>query len=102
MAGSAGDYHKGDMPIVEQKSTWHFFMQATWWASMVTAMILLAATLHFAAGLSWWTAMAAAIVVGVAGGLFLNLGAAFFATVVALAILGGVVGLLMMLAGAKV
>ena len=45
MAGSAGDYHKGEMPIVEQKATWHFFMQATWWGSLLTAMIILASTL---------------------------------------------------------
>jgi|GEM_PF-241307 len=102
MAGSAGDYHKGDMPIVEQKETWHFFMQATWWGSLITAMIILASTLHFAAGMSWWVALSAAIALGIAGGLFLQLGAAWIATVIALAILGGVVGVLMALAGAKV
>ena len=102
MAGSAGDYHKGDMPIVEQKATWHFFMQATWWGSLLTAMIILASTLHFAAGMSWWVAVGAAVALGIAGGLFLNLGAAWIATVIAMMILGGVIGLLMMLAGAKV
>jgi hypothetical protein len=102
MAGSASDYHKGNMPIVEQKSTWHFFMQATWWGALITGMIILAATLHFAVGMSWWVALGAAIVLGIAGGLFLNLGAAWIATVIALAIVGGVVGVLMALAGAKV
>ncbi|MET0545798.1 MAG: aa3-type cytochrome c oxidase subunit IV [Caulobacterales bacterium] len=100
MAGPASEYHHGEMPIAEQKSTWESFMKATWWASCHIAMVLIVITLHFAVGMSWWLALGIGVVVGIGGGLFLGLGAAWIATVIGTAVLGVIVGLLMMLAGA--
>lgn len=50
MAGPAHDYHRGDMDISEQKSTYALFMALTKWGSLFSAAILLFLTVTFAAG----------------------------------------------------
>jgi hypothetical protein len=48
MAGSASDYHRGDMEITEQRSTFHLVMGMTKWASLATVVVVLFLTLLFA------------------------------------------------------
>lgn len=47
MAGDASDYHRGEMNISEQASTFHLVMALTKWGSLYTAALLLLLTLWF-------------------------------------------------------
>jgi hypothetical protein len=47
MAGQASDYHRGDMEIQEQVSTFHLVMGITKWGSVVLASLLLFLVLWF-------------------------------------------------------
>ena len=50
MAGPASDYHRGDMNIQEQVSTFHLVMGITKWGSVVLASLLLFLVLWFCTG----------------------------------------------------
>ena len=50
MAGPASDYHRGDMNIDEQVSTFHLVMGITKWGSLVLASLLLTLVLCFCVG----------------------------------------------------
>jgi len=67
MAGPASDYHRGEMDISEQVSTFHLVMGITKWGSLVIAAALLALVLWFCTGAGF---LAGAI----AGGVVLVLG----------------------------
>ena len=41
MAGPAGDYHRGEMDIQEQVSTYHAFLNLAKWGSLVLAVGIL-------------------------------------------------------------
>jgi hypothetical protein len=47
MAGPASTYHRGEMDISEQVSTFHLVMNITKWGSLVIAAALLALVLWF-------------------------------------------------------
>ncbi|MFC3079029.1 aa3-type cytochrome c oxidase subunit IV [Phenylobacterium terrae] len=47
MAGPASDYHRGEMDISEQTSTFHLVMALTKWGSLATAVAVLFLTLLF-------------------------------------------------------
>jgi hypothetical protein len=47
MAGQASDYHRGEMDIHEQVSTFHLVMGLTKWGSLVIAAFVLFITLWF-------------------------------------------------------
>jgi thiamine transporter ThiT len=47
MAGPASDYHRGDMDISEQVSTYKLIMGMTKWGSLVLAAFLLFVTIWF-------------------------------------------------------
>jgi len=47
MAGPASDYHRGEMNIQEQVSTFHLVMGITKWGSVVLASLLLTLVLWF-------------------------------------------------------
>jgi Bacterial aa3 type cytochrome c oxidase subunit IV len=47
MAGPTSDYHRGDMDIQEQVSTFHLVMGITKWGSVVLAAFILFITLWF-------------------------------------------------------
>jgi hypothetical protein len=47
MAGQASDYHRGDMEITEQVSTFKLIMGITKWGSLIIASALLALVLWF-------------------------------------------------------
>jgi len=50
MAGPSSDYHRGDMDIAEQVSTFHLVMGMTKWGSLVIASFLLFVVLWFCTG----------------------------------------------------
>lgn len=47
MAGQASDYHRGDMDISEQVSTFHLVMGITKWGSLLIGSLILFITLWF-------------------------------------------------------
>lgn len=71
MAGPSS-YHRGDMDIVEQKSTFHAFIGLSKWGSLAIATGLLFFTLLFCTAASFIQAAGAAAVVAVLGVLLLK------------------------------
>jgi hypothetical protein len=67
MAGSASDYHRGEMDIHEQVSTFHLVMGITKWGSLILASLLLFLVLWFCTGAGLLGAL-------VTGGVVLALG----------------------------
>ncbi|MFC3067769.1 aa3-type cytochrome c oxidase subunit IV [Phenylobacterium soli] len=70
MAGAASDYHRGDMDIAEQVSTFELFNALTKWGSLFVGALLLFLTLWFCTPAGFLgAAIATAVVVGL--GVFL-------------------------------
>ena len=67
MAGQAPDYHRGDMDIEEQVSTFHLVMGITKWGSVVLASLLLFLVLWFCTGAGFMAGL-------ISGGIVLILG----------------------------
>ena len=74
MAGQASDYHRGDMDIHEQVSTFHLVMNLTKWGSLVLAALLLLLVLWFCTGAGFMGGLFSGVVVFVLGALFLRSG----------------------------
>lgn len=72
MAGPASDYHRGDMEIAEQKSTFHLVMGLTKWGSLWTAALLLYLTLQFCTDTGFLGSVVSAAVLIVLGTLLLR------------------------------
>ncbi len=70
MAGPASDYHRGEMDVSEQVSTFHLIMGMTKWGSLILAAFLLFIVI--------WFCTTAGFVSGfISGGLLLVLGIFF-------------------------
>ncbi len=67
MAGQASDYHRGEMDIHEQVSTFHLVMGITKWGSLVLASFLLFVVLWFCTGAGFIGAFITGAVVAVLG-----------------------------------
>jgi hypothetical protein len=67
MAGKASEYHRGDMDIHEQVSTFHLIMGVTKWGSLALATTLLTLVLWFCTGTGFLGAV-------ITGGIVLTLG----------------------------
>jgi hypothetical protein len=63
MAEQASDYHRGDMDINEQVSTFKLVMGMTKWGSLLTAVTILFFTLLFATETGFLGSLVAAVVV---------------------------------------
>jgi hypothetical protein len=70
MAGKASDYHRGEMDISEQVSTFHLIMGITKWGSLVIASALLALVM-------WFCTDAGFLAGAISGGVVLALGIVF-------------------------
>lgn len=65
MAGQASDYHRGEMDIHEQVSTFNLVMNITKWGSLVIASALLALVMWFCTGAGFVAgAICGAVVLG--------------------------------------
>ena len=71
MAGPSS-YHRGDMDIVEQKSTFHAFVGLSKWGSLAIAAGLIFFTLLFCTPANFIQSAGAAVVVTVLGVLLLK------------------------------
>ena len=61
------DYHRGDMDIQEQASTFHAFNLMAKWGSLALASVLTALVLWFCTSAGFLGGVIAAVVVAVAG-----------------------------------
>lgn len=85
------EYHRGEMDIHDQQSTWNGFIVGSTWGSLITIMVIGYATLAIAIGLPWLVSLGLMALLGFGAGLFLNLGGRWMATVVVLLVLALIV-----------
>jgi hypothetical protein len=67
-----GEYHRGDMNIAEQRSTYEAIMGLTKWSSLAIAVLLVFLTLTFATEAGWLSALIVSAVLTAAGVFFLR------------------------------
>jgi hypothetical protein len=67
MAGQASEYHRGEMDIHEQVSTFHLVMNITKWGSLAVAAGVLFLTIWFCTPAGFGSAFVSAAVVVVIG-----------------------------------
>jgi hypothetical protein len=72
MADPASDYHRGEMDIQEQVSTYNLMMGLTKWGSLALTVFLVWAVLWFCTGAGFMGASAAGFIVTVLGILALR------------------------------
>jgi hypothetical protein len=72
MAEPASDYHRGEMEIHEQQSTYKLVMGMTKWGSLATAVTILFLTMLFATKTGFLGSLVTAVVVTVIGVLLLR------------------------------
>ncbi|WP_309087311.1 aa3-type cytochrome c oxidase subunit IV [Phenylobacterium sp.] len=72
MAGPASDYHRGEMDISEQRSTYNLIMGMTKWGSLYLAATLLALTIWFCTEAGFMAGLISAVVVIAIGTLVLR------------------------------
>ena len=65
----ASEYHRGDMDIHEQTSTYHLFVMLTKWGSLALTALLVFLVLAFCTPTSFLGSLAVGVVIAV-GGLF--------------------------------
>ena len=72
MAGQASDYHRGEMDIHEQVSTFQLVMNMTKWGSLILASLLLTLVLWFCTPAGFLTGVISGGVVAVIGFVLLR------------------------------
>lgn len=88
----ASDHVRGEMDISHHKATFDGFMAVSVWCSLITALSILYFTLVFAVGFDWLASLLGCAIVGVLGGLSLNMKTAWYMTVAGMFVLGLVIG----------
>ena len=88
---ATSEYDHGDMDIEAQESTWHGFIEGSTWGGLMIVLSVGYAVLAVAIGMNWMISLGIMAVVGLAAGLFLNLGGRWMATHVLLIILALVI-----------
>jgi len=95
----ASDYVRGEMNIASQKSTFSGFISVTVWGSLLTIVTVLYLTLAFAVGMDWMVSLIATAIVGGVLGLALGMKTSWYVTVGGLFVFGLVCGGLVQLFG---
>ena len=67
MANPAGDYHRGEMDVHEQASTYHAFLAFSKWGSLALAAVLVALIVGFATKAGFVTGIIVGVVIAVVG-----------------------------------
>ena len=68
----ASEYHRGDMDITEQVSTFHLFNGLTKWGSLAIAAMMVLLVMWFCTPAGFWAGFISAIVLTVLGMMFLR------------------------------
>jgi len=72
MAGQASDYHRGDMDIQEQVSTFHLVMGITKWGSLILAALLIFLVMWFCTPAGFLAGLITGVVIMALGILLLR------------------------------
>jgi hypothetical protein len=72
MAGPASDYHRGEMDIAEQRSTYHLIMAYTKWGSLYLGAAILLLVVWFCTDAGFMSGLISAIVLIVIGTLVMR------------------------------
>ena len=91
MAGGQSDYTRGDMEIKAQRGTFDGFMVGTIYGGAALVVILLFPILMFAVHLGWLPSLIVSVVVGIIIGMALKLKGAWYASLIGLGLVTGIV-----------
>jgi len=89
----ASDYTRGEMEISDQSNTFSGFIQTTIWSCGYIGIGVLLMTLIFAVGMNWMVALGISFALGILTGLALGMKTAWYATLIGMTVLMGIVGL---------
>lgn len=95
----ASDYVRGEMDIADQKSTFDGFIAVSVWGGLLTVISVLYLTLAFAVGVDWLASLIATAIVGGVLGLALGMKTSWYVTVGGLFVFGLVCGGIVQLFG---
>lgn len=89
MAAEHSDYEHGSMPVDAQAGTFKGFMGLTMYGGAFIVIVLLFPTLFYGTGLGWLPALVTSLIVGVVIGMALKFKGAWYASIISLAIVAG-------------
>lgn len=93
------DYVPGQMDITDQKRTWDAFMKASWFGSLLLAVVLGYCTLVFGVGADWLVSLVGMAIAGGALGIATGMGGAWIPSIIGLSVLAVIVRVIIMLWG---
>lgn len=96
---ATADYTHGEMDISEQQKTWSAFMKGSIWFGAIIMMIVAYATFTLTMGMPWIIALVLIAGAAIVGGLAMDMGGAWVATVIGLSALAVVVQIIIGISG---
>lgn len=96
----AADYTRGEMNIKSQKGTFDGFMAVTLWSSLILIISIFYMTLVFAVGADWMGSLIGVAILGIVLGLLTSMKTAWYVTVGGLFVFSLICGGLVQLASA--
>lgn len=96
---ATADYTHGEMDITEQSNTWSSFLKVSVWGGMIVMMIVAYATFTLTMGMPWIIALVLIAGAAIVGGLAMDMGGAWVASVIGLSALAVVVQIIIYITG---
>ena len=96
---ATADYTHGDMDVTEQENTWSAFIKGSMWGGAIIMMVVAYATFTLTMGMPWLVALVLVAGAAIVGGLAMNMGGAWVASVVGLAALAVLVQIIIGIVG---
>ena len=96
---ATADYTHGEMDISEQSKTWSSFLKVSMWGGAIIMMVVAYATFTLTMGMPWLVALVLIAGAAIVGGLAMNMGGAWVASVIGLAALAVVVQIIIGVTG---
>ena len=90
MAAGHSDYQHGTMPVNAQEGAFKGFMAITKYGGAFIVIALLMPTLFFGANMGWMSALITSLVVGIVIGVALKFKGAWYASIIGLAVVTGI------------
>lgn len=94
MAGGHSDYTRGTMPMDAQTKTFSGFIKGSAFGTAFIAVSLIMPILVFCTSMTWGPALLVTFIIGLILGPVFKLGGSWYGTLIALAIIGALVSLL--------
>ena len=96
---ATADYRHGEMDISEQSKTWSNFLKGSLWFGAIVMMVVAYATFTLTMGMPWLVALVLIAGAAIVGGLAMDMGGAWVASVIGLAALAVVVQIIIGITG---